>query len=377
MSKPALLALADGSVFHGVSIGAEGVSVGEVVFNTAMAGYQEILTDPSSQGQLLAFTYPHIGNTGANDADNESAGMQAAGLILREVPRPPSSWRAQQSLPEFLAAQGAVAIAGVDTRRLTRLLRDKGTQGGCIVAGEADASRELEQARACPGLQGMELAGQAGAGQRYQWTDGLWGAAKPAGAAAFHVLVYDFGVRRTTLGMLVARGCRVTVLPGQTGAAEALALAPDGVVFSNGPGDPASCAYATGTAQSLMEAKVPLFGTGLGHQILGLAGGGRTAKMKTGHHGANHPVLELDTGKVLITGQNHVFAVEEDSLGANARATHRSLFDGSLQGFERTDCPVLTFQGYPEFSPGPYDTQPLYDRFIQLMRESRPNEIEA
>ena len=371
-STPALLALADGSVFKGVSIGVDGSTVGEVVFNTAMTGYQEILTDPSYLEQIVTLTYPHIGNVGSNDEDAESEKVQLAGLILREVPRPASSWRNRQDFREYLAANRVVAIAGIDTRRLTRVLRDKGAQNGCILAGAGATEREaLKLAKGFPGLKGMDLAKVVSVREPYAWTRGSWQLetnveAERSGGQR-HVVVYDFGIKRNILRMLADRGCRLTVVPAQTPAAEVLALQPDGVMLSNGPGDPEPCTYAIEAAREFMARKLPLFGICLGHQILGLAVGGKTLKMKFGHHGANHPVQDLESGRVLITSQNHGFAVDEGSLPANAVVTHRSLFDGSNQGLRVLDAPAFSFQGHPEASPGPHDVGYLFDRFVQMM----------
>jgi carbamoyl-phosphate synthase small subunit len=371
-STPALLALADGSVFRGVSIGVDGSTVGEVVFNTAMTGYQEILTDPSYLEQIVTLTYPHIGNVGTNDEDAESEKVQLAGLILREVPRPASSWRSRKDFRQYLTEQKVVAIAGIDTRRLTRLLRDKGAQNGCILAGAGATEREaLKQARNFPGLKGMDLARVVSVRELYAWSRGSWkletNAEVECGGGQRHVVVYDFGIKRNILRMLADRGCRLTVVPAQTPAAEVLALQPDGVMLSNGPGDPEPCTYAIDAAREFMARKLPLFGICLGHQILGIAVGGKTLKMKFGHHGANHPVQDLESGRVLITSQNHGFAVDEATLPANAVVTHRSLFDGSNQGLRVLDAPAFSFQGHPEASPGPHDVGYLFDRFVQLM----------
>ncbi|AXQ29193.1 carbamoyl-phosphate synthase small subunit [Solimonas sp. K1W22B-7] len=371
-SKPALLALADGSVFHGISIGVDGQTVGEVVFNTAMTGYQEILTDPSYREQIVTLTYPHIGNVGTNDEDAESGKVQLAGLVLREVPRRHSNFRSTQDFSEYLKAQKVVAIAGLDTRRLTRLLRDKGAQNGCILAGRKISEKTaLKLAREFPGLKGMDLAKVVSVPKSYEWTTGSWELATnretTLGKAKFHVVVYDYGIKRNILRMLVDRGCRITVVPAQTKAAEVLKLKPDGVMLSNGPGDPEPCDYAIAASREFIAKKLPLFGICLGHQILGLAAGAKTLKMKFGHHGANHPVQDLETGQVMITSQNHGFAVDEATLPANVVPTHRSLFDGSLQGIRLTDAPAFSFQGHPEASPGPHDVGMLFDRFIQMM----------
>jgi len=370
VTQPAILALEDGSLFEGVSIGAPGLSVGEVVFNTAMSGYQEILTDPSYARQLVTLTSPHVGNTGINRRDDESDRVQAAGLIVRDVPSRPSSWRSALDLPGWLARSGTVAITGIDTRRLTRLLVRNGAQNGALMAGDIDPQKAVEAARKFPGLKGMDLALEVGTAERYSWEEGLLDLDQGRFATTggrHHVVLWDYGVKRNILRLLAQAGCRVTVVPPRTGVDEALALAPDGVMLSNGPGDPAACGYAIDTARELLARKVPTFGICLGHQILGLAAGGATVKMKTGHHGANHPVQELATGKVMITSQNHGFAVDEASLPGNVRPTHRSLFDGSNQGIEFTDAPAFGFQGHPEAGPGPQDVAPLFQRFVALM----------
>jgi carbamoyl-phosphate synthase small subunit len=370
LRTPAILALADGTLFHGTSIGAAGHTVGEVVFNTAMTGYQEILTDPSYCRQIVTLTYPHIGNAGVNADDAESPRVQAAGLVIRDLPLAHSNFRATQALDAYLREQGVVAIADLDTRRLTRILREKGAQDGCIMAGEVDAARAVELARGFPGLKGMDLAKVVSVTERYEWREGLWsldGQRAPR-APRFHVVAYDFGVKRNILRILVDLGCKVTVVPAQTSAAEVLKLKPDGVFLSNGPGDPEPCDYAIAAIREFLAAGLPTFGICLGHQLLGLASGARTLKMKFGHHGANHPVIDLDSGRVMISSQNHGFAVDEASLPANLRATHRSLFDGSLQGIERRDVPAFSFQGHPEASPGPRDVEPLFQRFIDLMQ---------
>jgi carbamoyl-phosphate synthase small subunit len=368
----ALLALADGSIFHGVSIGANGSAVGEVVFNTAMTGYQEILTDPSYRQQIVTLTYPHIGNVGTNPEDAESSQVHIAGLVLREVPRPSSNFRSTQGFSDYLRSNNVVAIAGLDTRRLTRLLRDKGAQNGCIVAGARISEKKaLEAAREFPGLKGADLARVVTRARAESWTTGSWrletNRESSLADQRFHVVAYDFGVKRNILRMLVDRGCRVTVVPAQTPADEVFKLKPDGVFLSNGPGDPEPCTYAIDAARAFMQAKLPLYGICLGHQILGLAAGARTLKMKFGHHGANHPVQDLDSGRVLITSQNHGFAVDEGSLPANVKVTHRSLFDGSNQGIRILDAPAFSFQGHPEASPGPHDVGYLFDRFIEMM----------
>ncbi len=380
MRKPALLVLEDGTVFRGESIGIDGQTTGEVVFNTAMTGYQEILTDPSYARQIVTLTYPHIGNTGTNDEDEESSAVHASGLVIRDLPLLASNWRKQESLSDYLARHGIVAIADIDTRRLTRLLREKGAQNGCIVAGDApDEAAALAAAKAFPGLKGMDLAKEVTTRMPYEWAQGSWTlegglpeAPHPVEEKLpLHVVAYDFGVKRNILRMLVDRGCRLTVVPAQTPAAEVLALKPDGVFLSNGPGDPEPCDYAIAAIQELAQKAVPMFGICLGHQLLSLASGAKTGKMKFGHHGANHPVQDLDSGQVMITSQNHGFAVLEDSLPDSLRATHKSLFDGSLQGVERTDIPAFSFQGHPEASPGPHDVAPLFDRFVESIKQGR------
>ena len=368
--SPALLALADGTVFRGYSIGAPGHTVGEVVFNTAMTGYQEILTDPSYSRQIVTLTYPHIGNTGVNSEDVEASKIHAAGLIIRDLPVRDSNFRMQQSLTAYLSEQGIVALAGIDTRRLTRILREKGAQNGCILAGEDNVERALELARAFPGLAGMDLAKVVSTTQAYSWTETVWRLGEGYGALEnpkYKVVAFDYGVKYNILRMLAARGCDVTVLPAQASAADALALNPDGIFLSNGPGDPEPCDYAIAATRELIERGVPTFGICLGHQIMGLAVGAKTIKMKTGHHGANHPVKDLEDGRVVITSQNHGFAVDATTLPANARVTHVSLFDGTLQGFALTDKPAFCFQGHPEASPGPHDLAYLFDRFTAMM----------
>jgi carbamoyl-phosphate synthase small subunit len=373
--SPALLALADGSVFSGHSIGAAGLTVGEVVFNTAITGYQEILTDPSYCEQIVTLTYPHVGNTGVNAEDEEAARPHAAGLVIRDLPLRASSWRAERTLPEYLQAHGVVAIAGIDTRRLTRILREKGAQAGCVMAGRVSAAEALAQARAFPGLAGMDLAKVVSARRAYEWAEGSWRLGRGFARLArprFRVAAYDYGVKRNILRMLVDRGCAVTVYPAQTPAAELLAAKPDGVFLSNGPGDPEPCEYAIEAIGRILDTtRIPVFGICLGHQLMGLASGARTVKMKFGHHGANHPVKDLDTGKVVITSQNHGFAVDAATLPSTLRPTHVSLFDGSLQGLARTDRPAFCFQGHPEASPGPHDVSYLFDRFVKLMEERR------
>jgi carbamoyl-phosphate synthase small subunit len=378
LKKPAVLVLEDGSVFRGTSIGAEGESVGEVVFNTAMTGYQEILTDPSYRRQLVTLTYPHIGNVGANADDEESSHVHVAGLVIRDLPVTASNWRSQWSLANYLQRHGVVAIADIDTRRLTRILREKGAQNGCLQAGDGlDEAAALQAAKAFPGLKGMDLAREVTTEMPYEWAQGTWSLERGMPAAPHpieeklprHVVAYDYGVKRNILRMLVDRGCRVTVVPAQTAAADVMALRPDGVFLSNGPGDPEPCDYAIGAIRDILEASIPLFGICLGHQLLGLASGARTLKMKFGHHGANHPVQELASGRVMISSQNHGFAVDEASLPAYLEATHRSLFDGSLQGIRRSDRPAFGFQGHPEASPGPHDVASLFDHFVALMRQ--------
>ena len=370
----ALLMLEDGSLFRGMAVGASGSTVGEVVFNTATTGYQEILTDPSYARQIVTLTYPHIGNTGANAEDAESSRVWAAGLVIRDCPRQHASWRAEQSLPAYLTDAGVIAIADVDTRRLTRLIRSKGALAGCIATGaDADPERAREAAQGFPGLAGMDLAKEVSTDRVHAWREGGWalgeGYQRRSGDGA-HVVAYDFGVKRAILRMLADRGCRVTVVPAQTPAADALALQPDGVFLSNGPGDPAPCRYAVDAARAFLERKTPLFGICLGHQLLALAAGGKTIKMPFGHHGANHPVQDLATGAVVITSQNHGFAVDGDSLPNAVAVTHRSLFDGTVQGIRCLDAPAFGFQGHPEASPGPHDCGHLFDRFVALMGAS-------
>jgi carbamoyl-phosphate synthase small subunit len=378
LAHSALLVLEDGSVFRGVSVGASGQSVGEVVFNTSMTGYQEILTDPSYRRQIVTLTYPHIGNTGTTPVDCESETVHAAGLVIRDLPLIASSWRNRQSLDDYLRSNGIVAIADIDTRRLTRILREKGAQSGCLVADELlDETAALAAARGFGGLKGLDLAQEVSVAERYSWCDGEWslegelaGTPYPAGdGQPLHVVAYDYGVKRNILRMLASRGCAITVLPARTPASDVLALKPDGLFLSNGPGDPEPCDYAITAIASLVESGLPTFGICLGHQLLALASGARTVKMKFGHHGANHPVQDLDRNTVMITSQNHGFAVDESSLPDHLRATHRSLFDNSLQGVHRTDRPAFGFQGHPEASPGPHDVAPLFDHFIDLMRD--------
>ncbi|SHK22885.1 carbamoyl-phosphate synthase small subunit [Marinobacter antarcticus] len=371
MSTPAILALADGSLFYGTAIGADGETSGEVVFNTAMTGYQEILTDPSYARQLVTLTYPHIGNTGVNEEDVESDRIQAAGLIIRDLPLVASNWRSTGSLDDYLRSSSIVGIADIDTRRLTRILRDKGSQSGAIVAGaDATAERALELANAFPGLKGMDLAKEVTCDKSYKWTQGEWtlgeGYAK-GGESKFKVVAWDYGVKFNILRMLASRGCDITVVPAQTPASEVLAMNPDGIFLSNGPGDPEPCDYAIKAIQEVLETEIPVFGICLGHQLLALASGAKSVKMGHGHHGANHPVQRLENGTVMITSQNHGFAVDEASLPAVLEVTYKSLFDGTLQGIRRTDKPAFSFQGHPEASPGPSDVAPLFDEFIHLM----------
>jgi len=372
----ALLALEDGSIFRGQSIGADGQTVGEVVFNTAITGYQEILSDPSYFRQIVTLTYPHIGNVGTNPEDQESGGHQPAGLVIRDLPSRFSNWRTEQNLSTYLRERGIIAIADIDTRRLTRILRDKGAQNGCIVTGAAssDETQAIEKGRAFPGLQGMDLAKEVTTDRVYEWKQGTWDTKTLVGFEQprehrWHVVAYDFGVKHNILRLLTSYGCKVTVVPAQTPVDQVLERKPDGVFLSNGPGDPAPCDYAISAIRTLLDKEIPLFGICLGHQLLALASGAKTMKMKFGHHGANHPVQDLDSGQVLITSQNHGFAVDEDSLPNNVRTTHRSLFDGSLQGVHLTDRPALGFQGHPEASPGPQDIQPLFEHFTRLMAE--------
>lgn len=378
MTKPAILALADGSIFRGEAIGADGQTVGEVVFNTAMTGYQEILTDPSYAQQIVTLTYPHIGNTGTTPQDAESDRVWSAGLVIRDLPLVASNWRNTLSLSDYLKANNVVAIAGIDTRRLTRILREKGAQNGCILAGD-NISEEaaIAAARGFPGLKGMDLAKVVSTKESYEWRSTVWDlktdshATIDASELPYHVVAYDYGVKLNILRMLVERGCRVTVVPAQTPASDVLAMQPDGVFLSNGPGDPAPCDYAIQAIKEVLQTEIPVFGICLGHQLLALAAGAQTLKMGHGHHGANHPVQDLDTGVVMITSQNHGFAVDEASLPGNVRAIHKSLFDGTLQGIELTDKNAFSFQGHPEASPGPNDVAPLFDRFIDAMAKRR------
>jgi carbamoyl-phosphate synthase small subunit len=374
--QPAILVLADGTVFRGYSIGADAHTSGEVVFNTAMTGYQEILTDPSYCRQIVTLTYPHIGNVGVNPEDEEAAKVFAAGLVIRDLPIRASNFRSKMDLPEYLKAHGIPGIGGIDTRKLTRILREKGAQGGSLMGGKVDEAFALEQARAFPGLAGMDLAKVVSCDKPYEWNQTEWALGqgfRTQTSPKYHVVAYDYGVKRNILRKLASRGCKLTVLPAQTPAEQALALKPDGVFLSNGPGDPEPCDYAIKAIRKFLDARVPTFGICLGHQLLGLASGGRTMKMKFGHHGANHPVQDLDSGRVMITSQNHGFAVDASTLPANVKVTHVSLFDGSLQGFSRTDTPAFCFQGHPEASPGPHDVDYLFDRFIQMMEQNRPH----
>ncbi|KTB55103.1 carbamoyl phosphate synthase small subunit [Pseudomonas viridiflava ICMP 13104] len=378
MTKPAILALADGSIFRGEAIGADGQTVGEVVFNTAMTGYQDLLTDPSYAQQIVTLTYPHIGNTGTTPEDAESDRVWSAGLVIRDLPLVASNWRNKLSLGDYLKANKVVAIAGIDTRRLTRILREKGAQNGCIMAGD-NISEEaaIAAARGFPGLKGMDLAKEVSTKDTYEWRSSVWDlktdshAEIAASELPYHVVAYDYGVKVNILRMLVERGCRVTVVPAQTPASEVLAYKPDGVFLSNGPGDPEPCDYAIKAIREVLETDIPVFGICLGHQLLALAAGAKTVKMGHGHHGANHPVQDLDTGVVMITSQNHGFAVDEATLPGNVRAIHKSLFDGTLQGIELTDKSAFSFQGHPEASPGPNDVAPLFDRFIEAMAKRR------
>ncbi|WCN14845.1 glutamine-hydrolyzing carbamoyl-phosphate synthase small subunit [Marinomonas mediterranea] len=375
MATSAILALEDGTIFRGVSIGADGSSTAEVVFNTSMTGYQEILTDPSYARQMVTLTYPHIGNTGVNSEDEESSQVWCSGLIIRDLPLLASSWRQEETLSDYLKRKGVVGIADIDTRKLTRILREKGAQAGCIMAGD-DLNEEdaVAAARAFPGLKGMDLAKEVTVKEQYEWTESTWdlvdGHTTPE-KSDFHVVAYDFGVKRNILRMLVERGCRLTVVPAQTPASDVLALNPDGIFLSNGPGDPEPCDYAITAIKDILETEIPVFGICLGHQLLALASGAQTKKMKFGHHGANHPVQDIAKGIVMITSQNHGFAVDEDSLPANLEATHKSLFDGSLQGIARTDKKAFSFQGHPEASPGPHDVAPLFDQFIENIKATK------
>ena len=377
MTTPAILALEDGSIFRGVAIGATGQSTGEVVFNTSMTGYQEILTDPSYAHQIVTLTYPHIGNTGTNSEDEESEFVWSAGLVIRNLPLMASNWRNTQPLDEYLTANNVVAIADIDTRRLTRILREKGAQSGCIVAGDnIDEAAALAAAKGFAGLKGMDLAKEVTVKEAYNWTGSTWDLVEGNREKVdghLKVVAYDYGVKRNILRMLVERGCDLTVVPAQTPAKDVLAMNPDGVFLSNGPGDPEPCDYAIAAIKEILQTDTPVFGICLGHQLLALASGAKTEKMKFGHHGANHPVQDLDTKVVMITSQNHGFAVSEEAMPSNLRATHKSLFDGSLQGIERTDKQAFSFQGHPEASPGPHDVAPLFDRFIEIMTARKAN----
>ncbi|WP_351014782.1 glutamine-hydrolyzing carbamoyl-phosphate synthase small subunit [Shewanella sp. AC91-MNA-CIBAN-0169] len=377
LTQSALLVLEDGSVFSGTAIGATGISVGEVVFNTSMTGYQEILTDPSYSRQIVTLTYPHIGNTGTNDEDTESDSVHACGLIIRDLPLMASNFRNQQSLSDYLKANNVVGIADIDTRKLTRILREKGAQAGCIMVGDLDEAKALAAAKAFPGLKGMDLAKEVTTDKAYTWRNGSWKlvgglqSETPAAELKYKIVAYDYGVKRNILRMLVDRGCDVTVVPAQTSAADVLAMNPDGVFLSNGPGDPEPCDYAITAIQQILTTDIPVFGICLGHQLLALASGAKTLKMKFGHHGANHPVSNVENGRVMITSQNHGFAADETTLPANIKVTHKSLFDGSLQGIHLTDKPAFSFQGHPEASPGPTDAAPLFDHFIELIEQYR------
>ncbi len=375
MTTSALLVLEDGTVFRGTAIGADGIAVGEVVFNTSMTGYQEILTDPSYAEQIVTLTYPHIGNTGTNSEDEEAGKIWAKGLVIRDLPLLASNFRNQQSLDTYLKLRNILGIANIDTRKLTRILRDKGAQNGCIIAGDIDEQEALEAAKAFPGLKGMDLAKVVSTKEQYTWRESSWTLGEGCKtlseeALPYHVVAYDYGVKRNILRMLTDRGCRLTVVPAQTPAEDVLALNPDGIFLSNGPGDPAPCDYAIDAIKTFLEKDIPIFGICLGHQLLALASGAQTVKMKFGHHGGNHPVKDLDRDVVMITAQNHGFAVDENTLPENLRATHVSLFDGTLQGIHRTDKPAFSFQGHPEASPGPHDAAPLFDHFIDLMKNA-------
>ena len=372
--EPAILVLRDGTVFRGSSIGAAGLSAGEVVFNTAMTGYQEILTDPSYCRQIVTLTYPHIGNTGTNAEDVESCKVHAAGLVIRDLPLAASNWRNTEDLSSYLLSQNVVAIADIDTRKLTRILREQGAQDGCLMAGKINEKAALKAAREFPGLAGMDLAKVVSCSEPYDWNETTWTLGRGYGRQEqpkLNVVAYDFGIKRNILRQLAARGCKLTVVPAQSAAKDVLAHKPDGIFLSNGPGDPEPCDYAIRAIRELLNSGIPIFGICLGHQLLGLASGAKTMKMKFGHHGANHPVQDLDTGRVMITSQNHGFAVDGATLPANVRITHKSLFDGTLQGFARTDRPAFCFQGHPEASPGPHDVDDLFDRFVKLMEQPR------
>jgi carbamoyl-phosphate synthase small subunit len=378
LTKSAILVLEDGTVFKGTAIGADGAAVGEVVFNTSMTGYQEILTDPSYAEQIITLTYPHIGNTGTNSEDEESNTISAKGLVIRDLPLLASNFRNEQNLSDYLKANNILGIADIDTRKLTRILRQKGAQNGCIMTvdavTEAVETDALAQAKAFPGLKGMDLAKVVSTKEQYQWTEGRWELGKghiTPESSKFHVVAYDFGAKRNILRMLVDRGCKVTVVPAQTSASDVLAMKPDGIFLSNGPGDPEPCDYAISAIKTFLETETPIFGICLGHQLLGLASGAKTVKMKFGHHGGNHPVKDFDRNVVMITAQNHGFAIDEDNMPANLKVTHVSLFDNSIQGVHRTDKPAFSFQGHPEASPGPADAAPLFDHFIDLMNDSK------
>ena len=379
MSTPAILALEDGSIFKGTAIGAEGLSVGEVVFNTSMTGYQEILTDPSYANQIVTLTYPHIGNYGTNSEDEESRGIFAKGLVIRDLPLIASNFRSEKALDEYLKEHNILGIADIDTRRLTRILREKGSLNGCIIAGadavsEESIAKAIEAAKAFPGLKGMDLAKEVTTSESYRWTQQDWTLGKGFGElkdGKYKVVAYDFGVKRNILRLLAERGCELTVVPAQTPASEVLAMNPDGIFLSNGPGDPEPCTYAIEAIKEILETDIPVFGICLGHQLLALASGAQTVKMPHGHHGGNHPVQDLESGVVMITSQNHGFAVDEATLPANLKATHKSLFDGTLQGIARTDKPAFSFQGHPEASPGPRDVAPLFDHFIELIEKAK------
>ncbi len=380
MSKPALLLLEDGTTFNGLSIGADGCSAGEVVFNTSLTGYQEILSDPSYARQIITLTYPHIGNTGTNNEDNESSSVYASGLVIRDLPLQLSNWRNEKSLQHYLQDNNIVAIAEIDTRKLTRILRDKGAQRGCIITGNDINIEEATNAISnFPGLKGLDLAKQVTIDKPYQWTEDIWSLTeghREAKNLTHHVVAYDFGVKRNILRLLVNRSCKVTVVPATTPAQQVIKMNPTGVFLSNGPGDPEPCDYAISAIKTILQKRIPVFGICLGHQLLALASGAKTKKMKFGHHGANHPVQEKATGKVMISSQNHGFSVDEKSLPENVKATYHSLFDGSLQGIERTDCPAMSFQGHPEASPGPHDVEILFDQFIAMM-DKHSNQTES
>lgn len=381
MTKSAILVLEDGTIFNGTAIGAEGLAVGEVVFNTSMTGYQEILTDPSYAEQIITLTYPHIGNTGTNSEDEESGSIVAKGLVIRDLPLLASNFRNEESLSEYLIRNNILGIADIDTRKLTRILREKGAQNGCIIAGDnIDEAKALAEAKDFPGLKGMDLAKVVSTKEQYTWKATSWELGIGHGELAneqYHVVAYDFGAKRNILRMLSDRGCKLTVVPAQTPASEVLAMNPDGIFLSNGPGDPEPCDYAIAAIKEFLETDIPVFGICLGHQLLGLASGAKTIKMKFGHHGGNHPVKDLNRDVVMITAQNHGFAVDEDNMPANLKVTHKSLFDGSIQGIHRTDKPAFSFQGHPEASPGPHDAAPLFDHFIELIKAFTANSKQA